>query len=130
MEFESINTGYIPGVCNIGKEERAMRTRFGLIALAVSLGLAAIMLAWHLVWYWRLPIFLPATGAAIGLIQAGFHFCVKFGRAGVFNFGTQVGATSSVEDAAARQKDQVKVNQILGLSLLAGAVFTLVVAIL
>ena len=124
MQFEAITAGYIPGVCNIGKAERAMRTRFGFVALAITLGLAAAMVALRLDWYWRLILFLPASGAAVGLIQAGFRFCVKFGRAGVFNFGAKVGETTLVEDAEARQKDQAKVNLILGLSILAAGLFT------
>jgi hypothetical protein len=57
---------------------------------------------------WRLLLFLPAFISAEGFLQAAFHFCAGFGSRGLYNFGTEVGKTETVEQAEFRQKDQRK----------------------
>jgi hypothetical protein len=64
---------------------------------------------------WRLLLFFPAMIGATGFFQAAFHFCAAFGMRGVFNFGSEVGKTDSVEQAEFRLKDRRKAR-LIGLS--------------
>jgi hypothetical protein len=113
---------YIPGVCNIGRAEIRQRKVIGWVALAATVGLWGGCLVWRAPAVWRLVLFFPATIAAIGFLQAAWHFCAKFGLGGVFNFGPHVGRTDSVEQAEYRRKDRRTAWQIIGLSVLAGVV--------
>jgi hypothetical protein len=114
------NPEYIPGVCNIGPSERRMRLRAG------RLGTGATVLLWAAFWYfrvpavWRLTLFFPAVMAAIGFLQAAFHFCAAFGLLGVFNTGTQFGKTETVEQAEFRRQDRRKALLIVLYSVLIG----------
>jgi hypothetical protein len=112
---------YIPGVCNIGRAEIKLRKIVGWIALATTVALWAALAAVGASAVWRLVLFVPATVAAIGFLQAAWHFCANFGLRGVLNFGPNVGKTDTVEQAEFRRQDRRKALQIIGLSLLAGA---------
>jgi len=104
---------YIPGICNIGPAEINKRRQSGW------LGLGATILLWIVFWFfrvpaiWRLLLFFPAALSAIGFLQAVLHFCAGFGMLGVFNFGSEVGKTETVEQAEFRHKDQRKALQII-----------------
>lgn len=98
---------YVPGVCNIGPEEIASRRSFGWAALAATIVLLALLLWTGINPWWRLLIFFPATLCASGFLQAYFHFCVGFARAGVFNFGPR-GSTQPVTDQQAKAKDRTQ----------------------
>ena len=112
---------YIPGVCNIGRARlTAQADRLGgargdgrAVGCVHRVAGAAA---------WRLVLFFPAMIAAIGFLQAAWHFCAKFGLEGVFNFGPQVGRTDTVDEAEYRRQDRRTAWQIIGLSVLAGAV--------
>jgi len=97
---------YIPGVCNIGPAEIRMRRQSGW------LGVGATILLWIVFWFlhvpaaWRLLLFFPAMLGAVGFLQAALHFCAAFGLGGVFNFGSEVGKTDTVEQAEYRRKDR------------------------
>jgi len=116
------NSEYVPGVCNIGPAEIRMRRQSGWI------GLAATILLWIAFCYfrvpaaWRLLLFFPAAGSAVGFLQAAMHFCAAFGIRGVFNFGPNVGKTDTVEQAEYRRKDRQKAVQIVLYSGLIGIV--------
>jgi hypothetical protein len=69
---------------------------------------------------WHLTLFLPASVAAIGFLQAAWHFCAKFGLGGVFNFGLHVGRTDTVEQAEFRKQDRRTALRIIGLSAVIG----------
>ena len=102
------NDKYVPGVCNIGPAEINRRRRSGWV------GLGATILLWMAFWFfrvpapWRMLLFFPAFLSAEGFLQAAFHFCAGFGSRGLYNFGTEVGKTETVEQAEFRQKDQRK----------------------
>ena len=66
-EADPLGQGCLP---NIGPREQARRMRFGLVGLAVSVALAAGMFALGLDRWWRLALFLPWSGAAVGIFQA------------------------------------------------------------
>lgn len=112
---------YVPGVCNIGRAEVRLRKLVGWIGLAVTLVLWTALVAAGASAAWRLTLFVPASVAAIGYLQAAWHFCANFGLRSVLNFGPNVGKTDTVEQSEFRRQDRRKALEIIGLSLLAGA---------
>jgi hypothetical protein len=80
---------YIPGTCNIGPEEIALRRRAGHVGLAVTAALGATLVRSNLHPVWRLALALPAAGAASGYLQARQHFCANYGFRGLYNFDTR-----------------------------------------
>ena len=118
---------YIPGVCNIGKSETNRRKQagwFGLILTVLLLGMFVFLNAPRL---WRLIIFIPATMAAIGFLQARMHFCAYFGMLGVFNFSPEVGKTDTVEQAEFRAMDRRKAWRIIIYSVIIGVIVAVAV---
>ncbi len=113
---------YVPGACNIGKAEIARRLQFGWSGIAVTAVLAVIFYATGVPAPWRLVLFLPAAAGAVGLLQGYLHFCANFGMRGVFNFGSQVGRTDTVEQAEFRRKDRQMATRIMVWSLVIGVV--------
>ena len=77
---------YVPGSCNIGPAEIALRRRAGHAGLVVTAALGAALLRSDLPRAWRLTLAVPAAGAASGYLQARQRFCANFGWRGVYNF--------------------------------------------
>lgn len=115
---------YQPGVCNIGPAEIRARRRTGWIGLAVAVVFLVLAFALQIPAPFRLLVALPVGMAATGFLQGAFHFCVRFGTQGLFNFG-EMGAEEQVHEAEYRRKDQRKAILIVVLSLL----ITVVVAV-
>jgi hypothetical protein len=111
---------YIPGVCNIGPAEIRRRRQSGWVGLGVTILLWGAFLIFHVPTPWRLLLFFPAMMSATGFLQAALHFCAGFGMRGVFNFGSEVGKTETVEKAEFRLKDRRKARMIALYSALAG----------
>ncbi len=103
---------YVPGVCNIGENEIKIRKSAGWIALIITVILYISLVFLEAPRFWRLFIFVPATAAAIGFLQAWMHFCAYFGMRGVFNFG-ETGKADTVEQAGFRAKDRRKAWRII-----------------
>jgi len=118
----SESTEYVPGVCNIGRAEIRQRLAIGWVALVATGALWAALIVLKFAPPWRLVLFFPAALAAIGFLQAAWHFCAKFGLGGVFNFGPNVGQTDNVEQAEFRRQDRRTALAIIGLSTLVGIV--------
>jgi hypothetical protein len=97
---------YIPGTCNIGPAEIRKRRQSGWFGLGVTVLAWAGFLVFRAPAPWRLLLFFPAAVGAAGFFQAALHFCAAFGMRGVFNFGSTVGKTDTVEQAEFRRKDQ------------------------
>ncbi len=104
---------YIPGVCNIGREEIRMRWITGWTGLALTVAIWIGFIYFNSPALMRLWLFVPAFVSAIGLLQASLHFCVAFGAKGLFNFKPEVGKTESVDQAEFRAKDKAKAIKIL-----------------
>jgi hypothetical protein len=102
---------YIPGTCNIGPHEIALRRRVGHVGLAATAALAAALLRSDLRPAWRLTLALPAAGAAAGYLQARQRFCADFGFRGVYNFDTR-GHEQPVTHAQAQSEDRRRALQI------------------
>jgi len=114
------NEKYIPGVCNIGPAEINRRMRGGWFGLGLTILLWLAFWAFRVPAPWRLTLFFPAFTGAEGFLQAAFHFCAGFGMRGVFNFGSEVGKTDSVEQAEFRRIDLRKAQLISLYSALIG----------
>ncbi len=120
------NNVYIPGVCNIGPAEIRMRRVTGIVGLIATL----LFFAWFYLYpidpLGRLLIFIPATTAASGFLQAQLHFCARFGMQGLFNFSSDIRKQESVDQAAFRRKDQQKALIIIAGSAAIGLAVALV----
>ena len=120
---------YVPGSCNIGPEEIALRRRAGHVGLAVTAALGAALLRSDLHPAWRLALALPAAGAASGYLQARQRFCANYGWRGLYNFNAR-GQEQPVAIAEAQEEDRRRALQIsatsaaigLGVALVAVAV--------
>jgi hypothetical protein len=119
---------YAAGTCNIGRDEIAARRRFGHLGLTVTIGFAIVALVLDLPRGVRLLVFLPAAGAAMGYLQAAFHFCAGFGMRGVYNFG-RLGRTETVADESQRARDRRRALQLVGFSVLAGVAVAILLAL-
>jgi hypothetical protein len=95
----------------------------GWIMLVVTVGSWIVFSVFGVSKVWRLALFVPASLAATGFLQAAWHFCATFGVLGARNFGTTVGKTETIEQAEFRRQDRRTALWIITLSLLAGAVF-------
>lgn len=103
---------YIPGVCNIGPAEIAMRKRLGWYGLIAAFVVWALFRFFGIPSLWCLVIFIPIFFSANGFLQGYMHFCAGFGMRGLFNFGPQVGKTDTVSQAEFRAADRKKAQQI------------------
>jgi hypothetical protein len=111
---------YVPGVCNIGPAEIALRRRFGWIGLGATALLWVALALLGANPYGRLIIALPAMLAAIGFLQAHFHFCAGFGLRGLKNFGPKAGKGDTVMQAEFRKQDRSRALQIIAYSIVLG----------
>ena len=107
---------YIPGSCNIGKDEIKRRQRVAVIgAVATILGAFSIINKYESN-FPRLWLFIPAMVFATGWIQSKKKFCLAYGFMGVFNFG-KAGAAQKV-----RSKDEKDADRATAFSILTQAV--------
>ena len=116
---------YIPGVCNIGKEEMKRRKIAALSSLAVTVILIVVLLLLPENRLWRLTLFVPVTSFAVSFQQWYFHFCVAFGIKGIFNFGN-LGKSDTIQQAEFRKKDRAKAWQMINTGIVAGIIASLV----
>jgi len=116
---------YVAGVCNIGPAEIARRRAMGWIGLGVAVAVF-VLLTWAGVGrWWRLVVFLPASLAASGFLQARSRFCVGYARMGISNFGA-IGQTQAVEDEAARSADRARGARLTIYALIVGAIAAII----
>ncbi len=118
---------YVAGVCNIGPSEIARRKIAGWVGVAASAVFLLLFILFHTAPIFRLFIFLPASLAASGFLQAYFHFCAGFGFKGVYNLMKRAGQTETVEQEAFRKKDRQKAQQIMLFSVLIGLAIAILI---
>jgi hypothetical protein len=116
---------YIPGTCNIGPAEIKARRIAAMFAAILSVVLIIVLMLLHADKLWRLTLFFPATSVAISFQQVYFHFCVRFGLKGVFNFG-DLGKTFTVDQKENFKKDRMKAQKMI----IQGIIFGLVISLL
>ena len=117
---------YIPGVCNIGPTEIAMRSRVGWLGLGVTILVFADLVFFRVNPAWRWLIVIPAALSATGFLQAYFHFCAGYGLRGLMNFGTEIGKGETVMQAEFRKQDKARAQQLFLSSLLIGIIVALI----
>lgn len=113
---------YIPGVCNIGKSEIKRREQAGWFGVVTAVILYSLIVYLNAPRLWRLIIFIPASVAVIGFLQARTHFCAYFGMKGVFNLSPYIGETENIDQEEFRAMDRRKAWQIIIYSTVIGAV--------
>jgi hypothetical protein len=112
MDSNSSNEKYIPGTCNMGREEIKRRKAGGWAGLVLTV-IAITLLLWFSAPHWmRLAVFIPAVMGATGFIQAYNKFCVYFGFGHMFNLG-EVGKTDTIDQKEFRAKDRARAWQLL-----------------
>ena len=116
---------YVPGSCNIGPAEIALRRRAGHAGLVVTAVLGAALLRSDLPRAWRLTLAVPAAGAASGYLQAHERFCADFGWRGVYNFDRR-GQEQPVAGDNALAQDRRKAMRIAAASAAIGVGVALV----
>ena len=117
---------YIPGVCNIGPAEIAVRKRTGWMGLALTVLLYVLLANSGAGRSWFLLLFFPSALSAAGFIQGAMHFCAAYGLRSVFNVASEVGETDTVMQAEFRAQDKKKARQILGFSTSIGVLIAVV----
>ena len=120
---------YIPGTCNIGGGEFTRRRMVALLGLILTLSSAATLISNEASRQTRLGIFLPALVMSVGWVQSRKRFCLAYGFAGTFNFGT-LGKLSKVSDQADRAADRKTATKIFAQSALYALLVTAFVAAL
>lgn len=116
---------YVPGSCNIGPAEIALRRRAGHAGLVVTAALGAALVRSDLPRAWRLTLAVPAAGAASGYLQARERFCADFGWRGVYNFDRR-GQEQPVAGDNALAQDRRKAMRIAAASAAIGVGVALV----
>jgi hypothetical protein len=120
---------YIPGVCNIGKEEANKRKQVGIAGLILTVIAYSLFIYFDVSKGVRFLIFIPAVISASGLLQARMHFCVYYRLAEMFNFDS-LGKSSKVENDEFVRKDKRRARQIIYYSILIGIVIGLIAVVI
>jgi aminopeptidase-like protein len=98
---------YIPGVCNINREEIARRRTWRDIGATITVVLTAGLFIISSDRWLRLLVFLPAYVGAIGYLQTKNKFCVSYAASGLQN-ATEGNKKAQAVDKSARALDQAK----------------------
>jgi hypothetical protein len=120
---------YVPGVCNIGPDEIRARRRGGLVALGTTFAGFVVLHAIGASPAVHLFLFLPALGAAIGLLQAVRRFCIHFGWSSLFNFGAVGKVHRGGQTAGERDADRGAAIRLIVMSAAAAAAFAALAAL-
>ena len=117
---------YIAGACNIGKGEIRRRQFVALIGAAITITTAITLFTTDQSKAARLSIFIPAMIFAIGFVQSSKKFCLAYGLAGTFNFGS-LGDVKRVQSSEDRKADRKTALSILAQSAMLAVAITAVV---
>lgn len=100
---------YIPGTCNLGKDEIRSRQIVALFGLFLTISSVIGILAADQGRSVRFSIFIPAMIFSVGFVQSRSKFCLAYGFAGTFNFERlgKISRVSSVEDRRADRKTAI-----------------------
>ena len=100
---------YIPGTCNLGKDEIRSRQIVALFGLFLTISSVIGILAADQGRSVRFSIFIPAMIFSVGFVQSRSKFCLAYGFAGTFNFERlgKISRVSSVEDRKADRKTAI-----------------------
>lgn len=110
---------YVPGVCNIGKEEINKRKRAGIVGLILTILTYSLFVYFEVSKGVRFLTFIPAVISAIGFLQARMRFCAYYGLAEMFNFDS-LEKSNKVDNNEFVRKDKKRARQIIYYSVLIG----------
>ena len=122
-------TQYVAGVCNIGDAEIRSRRRGGLVALGTTFAGFVVFHAIGASPGVHLFLFLPALGAALGLLQAARRFCIHYGWSSLFNFGSIGRVHRGGGTADERRADRQAAIRLIVMSVAAAAAFAVLAAV-
>ncbi|MFM1967563.1 MAG: hypothetical protein RL590_420 [Actinomycetota bacterium] len=112
---------YIPGSCNLGKEEIKRRQLVAILGLVLSVSTLVGLVGSDAPASARWGMFVPLMVFSIGFIQSRRKFCLAYGFMGIFNLG-KLGDLSRVQSPEDRRADRKTALSILlqaaGLSLI------------
>ena len=120
---------YIPGVCNIGREEINQRKLVGVIGLVITIVTLFLLTFFNASSGLKLIVIIPAAISSMGFLQARAHFCVFYGWASLFNFDS-LGKKNKVEKDEYVLLDRKKSLHIVLYSLLIGFITGIVAIII
>jgi len=100
---------YIPGTCNLGKDEIRSRQMVALFGLFLTTSSVIGILVADQGRSVRFSIFIPAMIFSVGFVQSRSKFCLAYGLAGTFNFEGlgKISRVDSVEDRRADRKTAI-----------------------
>jgi len=124
--MEKHTTQYIPGVCNIGRDEIRVRALTGWVGLFITAILLIILIAVRAPLPIRVIVFIPAFISALGFLQAYFHFCAYFGLRSLFNFEKAGTTPEEIWDDNMRRLDRRRAWTIIAYAALVAVGVTLV----
>ena len=118
---------YVPGTCNLGKDEIRRRQVVALIGAVLTIisfsGLVVADTANSARW----SLFAPLMIFSVGFIQSRKKFCLAYGLMGTFNLG-KLGDMAKVQSPEDRKADRKTAMTLFGQAvLLAGGLTVLVV---
>jgi hypothetical protein len=116
---------YVPGGCNIGREEIARRRSAAVTGALVTIGTAAVLIATGAPDLARLLVAIPAAGTAIAALQVRNRFCVAYAAQGVYNVDGAAGEVNRVGDADALRRDRRRAARMVAAGAAAGALAAL-----
>ena len=120
---------YIPGTCNLGKDEIRSRQIVALFGLFLTISSVIGILAADQGRSVRFSIFIPAMIFSVGFVQSRSKFCLAYGLAGTFNF-ERLGKISRVASVENRRADRKTAITILLKAAALAAVITVVFFVL
>lgn len=120
---------YVPGTCNLGKEEIRRRQFVALIGLILSTSSLIGLISVDAQPMARVSLFLPLMVFAIGFIQSRKKFCLAYGLMGTFNLG-KLGDMTRVQSAEDRKADRKTAMTIFGQAVLLAGGLTFILVIL
>jgi hypothetical protein len=103
---------YIPGSCNLGKEETKRRQLVAILGLGLSLSTFIGLVGSDAPASARWGMFIPLMVFSIGFIQSRKKFCLAYGFMGTFNLG-KLGDLSRVQNPEDRKADRKTALSIL-----------------
>jgi hypothetical protein len=117
---------YIPGVCNIGRDEIRVRALTGLVGLFITSILLIILIVVRAAPVIRVLVYIPAFISALGFLQAYFHFCAYFGLKSLFNFEKAGTTPEAIWDDDMRRLDRRRAWTIIAYAAVIAAGVTVV----
>ena len=103
---------YIPGTCNLGKEEVRHRMKIGYIGVGLTILVFLILEILDSPRLYRIFILPPIFYALSGFIQARHHFCYLYGWTGVFSLAGRK-QFHKVEEKENARKDRLTALKIV-----------------